>query len=62
MTSIEKWIIFTIVAIIVAVGVATYNDDRPVRCFEGFKYKVGTEGELRLMTTGKSGTPVRCNS
>ena len=60
----EKLIVLFVAVIVVAVIFAGLfsTDDRPVRCFEGFSYRVGDSGALHLQTTGKYSTPVRCNS
>lgn len=58
----EKLIVAFVAVIIVAVISDGPFDERPVRCFEGFSYRVGSAGEMYLQTTGKYSTPVRCNS
>lgn len=64
MTKHEKLIVLFVAVIVVTVIFAGLfsTDDRPVRCFEGFSYRVGSSGEMHLQTTGKHSTPVRCNS
>lgn len=62
MTKVEILIVACIIVIFASIGYSTLNDDRPVRCFEGFKYKVGSDGALHLMTAGKFGISVRCDS
>lgn len=62
MTKIEALIVACVVAILAAVAYSSWNDDRPVRCVEGFKYKVGSDGALHLVTSGKSAISVRCDS
>ena len=62
MTKVEIIIVVCIVAIVGFVGYSTFSDDRAERCFEGFRYKVGSDGALHLMTSGKSRISARCDS
>ena len=57
---IEILIIAAIFTILGAVVYQAISDDRPIRCFEGYSYRVGSGGELHLRTIGKQSTPVKC--
>ena len=62
---IEFCIIICIIFIFGAIGYRAYQDitdERPVRCFEGYSYKVGRGGELHLQYTaqGKASVPMKC--
>ena len=61
MTKLELTIIICIVVICASVTYFAVQDDRPVRCFEGFKYRVGSDGALHLVTSGKAGISVKCD-
>ena len=60
LSPIEVMIVAVIFAILGIVVYQAINDDRPIRCFEGYSYHVGSGGELHLRTTGKQSTPVKC--
>lgn len=62
MNKIQKAIVVFASIAIIFVGYSAFSDDRPIRCFEGFKYRVGSDGALHRITFGKFGNSVRCDS
>jgi hypothetical protein len=49
--------------LIIGIGLILFDpDDRPIKCFEGFSYKIDSDGAMHLQKSGKFSTPVRCQS